>query len=82
MPAHLAHRGLKRDARARRGLLEDHAERHVAHQGRIVARLNGLFDGERQVDDVEQFLLREFIGVDKVFFHTIPPTFQVAFCRG
>ena len=82
LAAHLAHRRFKRNARARAGLLKNHAECHVPHQRRIVPCLDGLFDGKRQFDDVEQLLLGPFVGVDKIFFHILPPTVVECCCRG
>ena len=66
--AHLAHRRLERDARARGRLLEDHAQRHIFHQRGIISVVNRPL-GQRQVDDVQQLLLCKFICVDKIFVH-------------
>ena len=66
--AELAHGRLKRHARAGARLLEDHAEVLVFHQRRIIPLRDGALDGQRQLDDVQQLLPGEVVGVDKVLF--------------
>ena len=45
---------------------QDHAQRLVFHQRRVIARLDAVLDLQGQFDDVHQFLLGENAGVDKV----------------
>ena len=66
--AELAHGRLERHARAGARLLKDHAEVHIFHQRGIITPADGALDGERQVDDVQQFLFCEIVGVNKIFF--------------
>ena len=64
--AHLAHSSLEGDAGTGGGLLEDHTQSLILHQRGIVAVLDALLDLQGQFDDVQQFLLGEITGVDKV----------------
>ena len=66
--AELTHGRLERHARAGARLLEDHAEVLVFHQRGIIPLRDGALDGQRQLDDVQQLLPGEVVGVDKVLF--------------
>ena len=66
--AELAHGRLERHARAGARLLEDHAEVLVFHQRGIIPLRDGALDGQRQLNDVQQLLPGEVVGVDKVLF--------------
>ena len=66
--AELAHGRLERHARAGARLLEDHAEVLVFYQRGIIPLRDGALDGQRQLDDVQQLLPGEVVGVDKVLF--------------
>lgn len=68
MAAELAHGRLERHACAGARLLEDHAEVLVFHQRGIIPLRDGALDGQRQLDDVQQLLPGEIVGVDKVLF--------------
>ena len=69
--AHLAHGCLEGDTGTGGGLLEDHAQCHVLHQGRIVPAADGPLDGKAQLDHIHQLLPCELICVDEIFHHSL-----------
>ena len=72
--AQVGHGRLEGDARAGGHLLEDHAQRLVLQQERVLAALlDEPLHGDGEVHHAEQLLLGEVVGVDVVLDHGNPP---------
>ena len=64
--AEVGHGALERQARAGGHLLEDHAQRLMFQQLGVVPGLHAALEHARQLDHVEQLVLREIVGIEKI----------------
>ena len=67
MTAQLLHRRFKGNPRPGRRLLKNHSQSLIFQQRRIISRFNALFDFQRELDDIHQFLLCKPVCIDEIF---------------